>query len=116
MLGSDRVAEEVAAYGYSKLGKRFGVFAGWLSGRPADQDRYHAGMHAIARRYGRLSFAGFQMIGNASNQPERFAGGLPGAVAQGMGWGSHYFEIWKADVVNPQLHPTLEELATRVKK
>jgi hypothetical protein len=116
VLGSDRVAEEVAAYGYGKLGRRFGVFAGWLSGRPVEQDRHHAGMHAIAQRYGRLSFAAFQMIGNESNQPERFAAGLSGAVAQGMGWGSRYFEIWKADVVNPQLHPTLQELASRVKK
>jgi hypothetical protein len=116
VLGSDRVAEEIAAYGSSKLGKRFGVFAGWLSGKPARMDRYHAGMYGLAEKYGRLSFASFQMIGNETNQPERFAGGLKGAVAQGMGWGARYYEIWKADVVNPQLHPTLKELADRVKK
>ncbi len=116
VVGSDRVAEEVTAYAYAKLGKRFGVFAGWLSGKPAEQDRHHAGMHTLAQKYGRLGFTGFQMIGNETNQPERFAGGLKGAVDQGMGWGARYYEIWKADVVNPQMHPTLKELAARVKK
>ncbi|MBY0525817.1 MAG: beta-galactosidase [Gemmataceae bacterium] len=116
VVGTDKVAEDVAAYGYSKLGKRFGVFAGWLSGKGADKDRHHAGMHGLAQKYGKLSFAGFQMIGNETNQSERFQGGLKGAVDQGMGWGARYFEVWKADAVNAQLHPTLKELATSVKK
>jgi hypothetical protein len=73
-------------------------------------------MHPLAQKYGRLSFAAFQMIGNQSNQAERFNGGLRGAVDQGMSWGARYYEIWKADVVNSALHPTLKELATRVQQ
>jgi len=48
VLDSDQVAEEVAAYGSGKLGKRFGIFSGWLSGKTAEQDRHHAGMHATS--------------------------------------------------------------------
>jgi Beta-galactosidase len=116
VLGTDRIAEDVAAYGYRKFGKRFGVYGGWLSGRPADQDRHHAGMHTIAMKYGRLSFVGFQMIGNETRQPERFApGGLRAAVEQAMGWGARYFELWDVDVMNPGMHEVLRETWIRLK-
>jgi hypothetical protein len=122
-LDSDQLAEEVAAYGSGKLGKRFGIFSGWLSGKTAEQDRHHAGMHAIAAKYGQKGFAAFQMI--SSQTPSRFnpagssrfaEGGLKVAVEQGMGWNARYFEIWQTDAMNPQLHPLLEELAARLKK
>ena len=70
VLGSDQVAEEVAAYGSEKLGKRFGIFSGWLSGKSAEQDRYHAGMHAIAAKDGPKGFAAFQMIASETRTPQ----------------------------------------------
>jgi hypothetical protein len=123
VLGSDRVAGEVAAYGSEKLGKRFGIFSGWLSGKSTEQDPHHAGMHAIAREYGPKGFAAFQMI--ASQTPSRYnpafsnlfaEGGLKTAVEQGLSWDAHYFEIWQNDAMNPELHEMLRELAARLKK
>jgi len=117
VFGTTRVAEEEAAYGSMKLGKRFGVFGGWLSGKSATEDRYHAGMHPIAERYGKRGFSAWQMIGNETRQPERFAkGGLRTAIEQGLHWNSRYFEIWVADVRNEKLHPMLKEMAAAVRK
>jgi Beta-galactosidase len=117
VLGSDQVAAEAAAYGHRHLGKRFGISGGWLSGKPAGQDRHHAGMHSLAQKYGPLSFSTFQMIGNETNQPERFApGGVRAAAHQGMSWNAHYFEIWRADVLNPKLHDGLQEIAAEIRK
>lgn len=117
VLGSDEVARNVAAYGSRKLGKRFGVFGGWLSGKNAEQDKYHAGMHALASQYGPRGFAAFQMIGNETRQPERFAtGGLKAAVEQGMRWNARYYEIWQVDAINPKLHPVLKDLAVKVRQ
>ena len=74
-------------------------------------------MHALMEKYGPLSFATFQMIGNETNQPERFApGGLGVAIRQGMAWNAHYFEIWRADVLNPKLHNILQEIAAEIRK
>jgi hypothetical protein len=115
VLGSNQVAEEVAAYAHQKLGKRFGVYGGWLSGKTARQDPHHAGMHALVQKYGKEGFAAFQMIGNETRQPERFApGGLSAAVDQGTGWGALYFEVWRADVINPRMHGTLRAIADRL--
>ncbi|NMC21190.1 MAG: alpha/beta hydrolase fold domain-containing protein [Thermogutta sp.] len=117
VLGSDEVAAEVAAYGSKKLAKRFGVFGGWLSGKDASQDRHHAGMHALAAIYGPLGFAAFQMIGNETRQPERFAkGGLKAAIEQAMSWNARYFEVWQTDAMNEELHPMLKEMAAKLKK
>jgi hypothetical protein len=80
-------------------------------------------MHAIAAKYGPKGFAAFQMV--ASQTPNRsnpvfsnlFAeGGLKAAVERGMGWNARYFEIWETDAMNAQLHPTLKELAERLKQ
>jgi hypothetical protein len=117
VLGSSEVAEAVAAYASSKLGKRFGLYGGWLSGKSARQDPHHAAMHVLVQKYGREGFADFQMIGNESRQPERFAsGGLRAAVDQAMHWGARYFEVWRADVINPRMHATLRELAEKISK
>jgi hypothetical protein len=117
VLGSDEVATEVMAYGARKLGRRFGVFGGWLSGREAAQDRHHAGMHALARKYGRRSFAAFQLIGNETGQPERFGrGGARAAIEQGMSWGARYFEVWETDAMNPRMHDLLSAFAARIRK
>jgi hypothetical protein len=117
VLGTDKVAEEVAAYGSSKLGKRFGIFGGWLSGLDAQRDRYHAGMHAIAREYGPRGFAAFQMIASATRTPGQFAeGGLKAAVEQGLSWNARYFEIWETDAMNPKLQPLLTEMAAGISR
>jgi hypothetical protein len=111
VLDSEDVPRQVLAYGSSKLGKRFGIFAGWLSGKSAAQDSNHAGMFALAQHYGPLGFAAFQMIASETNTPEMFAqGGLREAVAQGMSWNARYFEVWAADAMNPSLHPILREI------
>jgi hypothetical protein len=117
VLGSDRVAEEVLAYGRRTLGDRFGVYGGWLSGKGPEQDPHHAGLHRLVRGHAPSGFAAFQLIGNETHQPERFAsGGLRQAVEQGLGWGATYFEVWRADVLNPRLRPTLMDLAARVRR
>ena len=117
VLGSDKVAEEVAAYGSEKLGKRFGIFAGWLSGKSADQDRHHAGMLTLAKKYGPKGFAAFQMIASETRTPKQFAeGGLKTAIERGLSWNARYFEIWETDAMNTDLHPMLMEMATRLKK
>ncbi len=115
VLGSDRVAEELAGYGQRRLGERFGLYGGWLSGKGAEQDPHHAGMQRLMRRHAPFGFTAFQIIGNETQQPERFApGGLRQAVEQGMGWGATYFEVWRADVLNPRMKPTLADLAVRI--
>ena len=112
VLGSDKVAKNVAAYGSAKLGRRFGVFGGWLNGKPAEKDSYHAPMYALAAKYGPKGFCAFQMIGNQTRQPERFAeGGLKAAFEQGMKWNARYFEIWEVDALNRELHPMLSEIS-----
>jgi RNA polymerase sigma factor (TIGR02999 family) len=45
------------AYGSRKLGKRFGIFGGRISGKSTKQDCHHAGMHAIAAKYGKRGFS-----------------------------------------------------------
>jgi len=115
VLGTDKVAEEVAAYGSGKLGKRFGIFGGWLSGFDAQRDPYHAGMHDIARAYGPRGFCAFQMIASAMRTPGQFAGGgLKAAFEQGLSWNARYFEIWETDAMNPELQPLLTEMASRI--
>jgi hypothetical protein len=117
VLGSDQVAGDVAAYGSEKLGKRFGIFSGWLSGKSADRDRHHAGMLALAAKYGPKGFAAFQMIASETRSPGQFAeGGLKAAIEQGLSWNARYFEIWETDAMNPELHPTLQAMATRIKQ
>ncbi|HVA50234.1 MAG TPA: beta-galactosidase [Pirellulales bacterium] len=117
VLGTDRVAEEVAAYGSARLGRRFGIFSGWLSGRSPEQDRHHAGMLALAEKYGPKGFAAFQMIASESRTPQQFAeGGIKTAINQGLSWNAHYFEIWELDAMNPELHAMLTEMAVKVKK
>jgi len=121
VLGSDQVAGDVAAYASRKLGSRFGIFGGWLSGKSAQEDRHHAGMQALAQQYGPQGFAAFQMV--ASQTPNRsnpafsnlFAeGGLKAAVDQALDWNAHYFEIWESDATNAELHPLLGELAAKI--
>jgi hypothetical protein len=115
VLGSDRLAEDVAEYGQRKLGKRFGVFGGWLSGRALKDDEYHAGMHKLAAKYGKRNFAAFQSIASEMHNPKEFyGGGLKAAVDQGLGWGSCYFEVWELDVVPPKMHPLLKQLAEQL--
>jgi hypothetical protein len=117
VLGSDRVAEEVAAYGSARLGKRFGVFGGWISGRSPTEDQHHAGMHAIAEKYGKRGFSAWQMIASMSRTPNRFAiGGLTATVEQGMKWNARYFEIWELDAMDPRLHDELKRLSARMKE
>lgn len=116
VLGSDRVAEAVAAYGSAKLGRRFGIFSGWLSGKPTPTDPHHAGMHAIAARYGPKGFAAFQMIASYTRTPTQFPPeGLKAAIEQGLSWNAHYFEIWETDAMNPELHPLLQEMAAKLR-
>lgn len=108
VLDTNQVAEEVAAYGSRKLGGRFGIFGGWLSGKTEDQDRHHAGMHALAMKYGPQGFAAFQMIGSFTRTPGRYPeGGLKAAFQQGLSWNARYFEIWQSDAMNPDLQPML---------
>ena len=114
VLGDDRVAREAAAYGTEKLGQRFGVYGGWLSGKSPKDDPHHAPLHPIAKKYGAM---GFQMIASERRQPRQFAGGkLRNAVEQGMGWGARYFEVWELDAMDPAMHPVLKELASALEK
>jgi hypothetical protein len=117
VLGSDQVAGEVAAYGSEKLGKRFGIFSGWLSGKSAEQDRHHAGMLTLAEKFGPKGFAAFQMIAGETRSPQQFAeGGLKTAIEQGLSWNARYFEIWETDAMNPKLQPALKDMAKRLRK
>jgi hypothetical protein len=116
VLGTDRVAREVVAYGSQLLGKRFGVNGGWLSGKSAE-DKNLRGMYSIMREYGPRGFASFTMIGNQTKQPERFApGGLAAAINQGMAWNAHYFEVWLVDVQNRSFGRQLTELNAAVRR
>ena len=117
VLDSDQVAGDVAAYGSQRLGRRFGIFSGWLSGKSAEQDRHHAGMHRLAEKYGPKGFAAFQMIASETRSPGQFAeGGLKAAIEQGLSWNARYFEIWETDAMNPGLDGMLTEMAGRLKK
>jgi hypothetical protein len=114
VLGDDQVAREAAAYGHDKLGARFGITGGWISGKGPRDDPHHAPMHPIAKKYGAL---GFQMIASQMRQPEQFADGkLKNAVEQGMGWGASYFEVWELDAMDPKMHPVLKEVAATLEK
>jgi len=116
VLGSDQVAADVAGYGSKKLGKRFGIFGGWISGKSPGDDRGHAGMHPIAAQYGRLGFSAWQMIASATKTPQQFAeGGLKAAMDQGMNWNARYFEIWETDAMNEAFHPYLKEAEAKLK-
>ena len=83
VLGSDGVAQEATSYGLEHLGNRFGTFGGWLSGKSADQDRHHAGMHPLVKKFAKESFADFQLIASEIRQPQQFADGhLKSAIDQ----------------------------------
>jgi hypothetical protein len=117
VLGSDRLAEKVTGYGKIRVGKRFGIFGGWLSGRPLKKDEYHAGMHPLAARYGKSHFAAFQLIASQVHDPKDFEGGeLKSAIEQGLGWGACYFEVWEIDAMEPRMHPILKQLAERTER
>lgn len=115
VLGTDRVAQAVAAHGARTLSKRFGIFGGWLSGRDATQDRHHAGMQALAKEYGPKGFSAWQMIASFTRTPNQYPeAGLRAAFEQGISWNARYFEIWETDAMNESLHPLLREMAARL--
>jgi len=115
ILDSNDIPRDVAAYASKKLGARFGIFGGWLSGKSAQDDPHHAAMHDIAARYGPRGFAAFQMIGNVTRTPARLApGGLDTAIRQALPWNARYFEVWEIDAKNPALHPLLQSWSTRL--
>jgi hypothetical protein len=117
VLGTDTVAIKVAAYGSQKLGKRFGIFGGWLSGKDITQDRHHAGMQALAKEYGPKGFSAWQMIASFSRTPQQYPErGLPAAFDQGIAWNARYFEIWETDAKNEELHTMLKEVSARIHK
>lgn len=108
ILGDTSVPAELADYGYDRLGKRFGTFAGWLSNKPPSWD---SDLRKIMQKQCRRSFCNYQLIANETRQPQRLGpGGLKGAIETGRAHGAHYFEVWEADVKNPNLDDMLSNV------
>lgn len=109
ILGDSSVAAQLADYGYQRLGKRFGTFGGWLSGKTPTWD---AELHKIMAKQCRLSFCNYQLIANETKQVQRFGpGGLLGAIQAGRDQGARYFEVWEADVKNPRFDADLLKIS-----
>jgi hypothetical protein len=105
VLGDSEIPRRLAKYGYDRLGKRFGTFGGWLSGKPRAWD---TDLRDIMMEQSRLSFSNYQLIANETRQPDRLGpGGLIGAIRTGIAEGARYFEIWEADAKNPQFDDAL---------
>lgn len=98
LLGNNAIPAQLAEYAHHKMGRRFGTFGGWLSGRPPAWDTE---MRRIMGEHCRRSFCGYQLIANETRQAQRLGpGGLIGAIRTGMDEGARYFEVWEADVKN----------------
>jgi hypothetical protein len=109
VLGESDPAAELVDYGFKKYGKRFGAFGAWLSGRDLAWD---AGIRGVMAKQCRKSFCNYQLIANGTRQSHRLGeGGLIGAIQTGVDQGARYFEVWEADVRNPNYDAALEKVA-----
>lgn len=107
------VARQVIAYGLSTYPEQFGAFAAWWSLRNAEE--VYPGMFEIVTAAADEGFAAVQLVGNVTNQPERYGGvaGAPPAdllelqfdesIDLALDNGVAYLEVWNADLFNPAL-------------
>ena len=103
VLGSDAVAERVAAYGHDVVGDRFGVFAAWWTKRNAEE--IYPGMNtllldAAEESYGTVQVARSETVHGAESFGE---GGLAGTLELAADSGVRYAEVWNSDLLNPDL-------------
>jgi hypothetical protein len=113
VLGTDRVAQDVAAHGHATLGPRFGVFAAWWSQRNATT--VYPGMNALVQEASGRSYATVQMVAAHTLDPDAFGeGGFPKAVQLALDSGVRYLEVWNDDLTNTSLEPLLRQTAAAV--
>lgn len=112
ILGDSAIPAQLAGYGYQRLGKRFGTFGAWLSGR---QLAWDAEIRQIMARQCRLSFCNYQLIANETRQAQRLGpGGLLGAIQSGFDHGARYFEVWEADIRNSRFDDDLLRISRQI--
>jgi hypothetical protein len=98
-LRRDGAMEEVVQYGVSKLGKRFCIQGDFLSAHTNESfDPYRVIREVRDKNTATL---GFQMLDSAYYRPQR-EGSLETAIAKGLQAGARYFEIYEADILDPQ--------------
>jgi hypothetical protein len=102
VLGSDAIAQQAVAYANEAIGDRFGVFAAWWSQNNADN--VYPGMYQLLRDQAAQTFAGVQLVTNATNFDSTFGpGGIQTALDRALADGVRYFEPWDTDLLNSNL-------------
>lgn len=109
VLNNDAVAQQTVAYGNATIGARFGVFAAWWSQHNADVA--YPGMYELLKAQAAETFAGVQLVTNATNYNSTFGdGGIQTALDRAYADGIRYFEPWDVDLFNAALTPMFTAL------
>lgn len=100
---SDNVARQVADYGYSKLGKRFGLLSAWWSVKNAET--VYPGMYSLIVEFSNKTFSNVQMVSTTSQSarnPMKESDFID-SVSLARNIGVSYIEIWNQDLLNADL-------------
>lgn len=113
VLNNDAVAEQTVAYANEVLGQRFGVFAAWWSQHNADVA--YPGMFQLLREQANQTFAGVQLVTNATKDPNGFGtGGIQEALDRAFASQVRYFEPWDTDLLNSSLADMFTDLHAQI--
>jgi hypothetical protein len=106
----DGAMEDIVQYARAKLGKRLCAQDNQLSDHHENSVTYK-----LVRTLGKQGVnIGFQMLDSARNRPDR-QGSLRVSIEQGLAAGAQYFEIYQADLLQPQNRALLEELDKKLR-
>jgi hypothetical protein len=105
----DGAMEEIVQYARARLGNRLCAQDNQLSDHHENSVTYK-----LVQTLGKQGVnIGFQMLDSAKDRPGR-QGSLRGSIEQGLAVGAEYFEIYQADLMQPQNRDFLEELNKRL--
>jgi hypothetical protein len=111
-LVKDGAMEEVIQYGISRVGSRFCIQGDFLNARTNGLFYPYRVMREYREKYGVT--LGFQMADSAYYRPRR-EGPLETAIEKGLQAGAQYFEVFYADIIDPQNKELWERLYAKLR-
>jgi len=106
----DGAMEDIVQYATAKLGKRLCAQDNQLSDHHENSVTYK-----LVQTLGQQGVnIGFQMLDSAKDRPGR-QGSLRLSIEQGLSAGAQYFEIYQADLLQPQDRPLFQELDKKLR-
>lgn len=100
-----QISEDVVAYGYQKMGKRFSVQGNWLAAKISDDFP----PYILVKNYSKKTMVGFQMLWAYTwDNGKRLGGSFRKSIQRGLDAGARYLEIYPDDILNPDLRQDIE--------